>query len=293
MKCELCPRKCGVDRLVKSGFCRQSDKIRIARAALHFWEEPVISSAHGSGTVFFSGCTLKCVFCQNYEISQECKGYYVSEKELADIFLNLQNQGAHNINLVSPTPFVPSVISALDMVKGKLKIPVVCNCGGYERVETVKALENYVDVWLPDLKYFSDEAAKKYSGAENYFKTAIAAIDQMVKQTGKPVFGEDGTLKSGVLVRHLALPNMRHDSEKVIEALRERFSPDEILLSVMSQYTPMNRAAEFKELNRKVSTFEYNFVLDCAQKAGFDGFSQERGSASQCYIPPFEGEKIP
>ncbi len=293
LSCELCPRRCRVDRTAKTGFCRQSDRPRIARAALHMWEEPCISGTRGSGTVFFSGCTLRCVFCQNFEISQENLGYYVTESELADIFLDLQEQGAHNINLVSPTPFLPSVANALDMVKGRLKIPVVCNCGGYERVETVKAFKDYIDVWLPDLKYFSDDAAKKYSGAQDYFETAIAAIRQMANQAGKPVFGADGTLKSGVLVRHLVLPNMRRDSERVISELRGRFEPNEILLSVMSQYTPMNRAAEFKELNRRVSTFEYNFVLGLAQEAGFDGFSQERAAAVEGFVPRFEGEKIP
>ena len=290
MSCALCPRKCGVNRSKKTGYCGQSDKIKIARAALHYWEEPCISGSRGSGTVFFSGCTLNCVFCQNFEISQQKKGYYVTPYELAEIFLDLQNQGAHNLNLVSPTPFVPSIMRALDEIKRELKIPVVYNCGGYESVETVEMLRGYVNVWLPDLKYYSDEAALKYSGAKNYFETAMEAISKMYSQTGRPVYGKDGTLKRGVLVRHLVLPNMRHDSEKVIAALRERFEPDEILLSVMSQYTPMNRAGEFKELNRRVSTFEYNYVLGLAREAGFDGFSQERNSAEECYVPPFEGE---
>ena len=290
LNCRLCPRKCGVDRTKRTGFCGQNDKVRIARAGLHFWEEPVISGERGSGTVFFSGCTLRCCFCQNYEISQQNKGRYISEDELADIFLDLQSQGAHNINLVSPTPFIPSVIKALDAVRGSLKIPVVCNCGGYENVETVRSLDGYVDVWLPDLKYFSPELSKKYSQAENYFETAIEAIKQMQKQTGKPQLGDDGTLRRGVIVRHLVLPTHRRDSEKVIEALGQAFRPDEILLSVMSQYTPMFRAAEFSEINRRVSTFEYNFVLDCAEKFGFDGFSQERDSAGGSYVPEFEGE---
>lgn len=254
------------------------------------WEEPCISGERGSGTVFFSGCTLKCCFCQNYEISHQNKGYYITEEELAQIFLKLQDEGAHNINLVSPTPFIPSVKKALESVKDRLLIPVVCNCGGYERVETVKELDVYVDVWLPDLKYYSSEASLKYSGAKDYFEVAIKAIKQMQKQVGKPVYAEDGTLKKGVLVRHLVLPTLRKDSQKIIEALKENFEPDDILLSVMSQYTPMYRAAEFSEINRRVSTFEYNFVLDCAQKAGFDGFSQERGSADKCYVPPFEGD---
>lgn len=256
------------------------------------WEEPCISGERGSGTVFFSGCTLNCCFCQNFEISQQNKGYFITEDQLADIFLRLQGEGAHNINLVSPTPFVPSIIKALDKAKGRLNIPVVYNCGGYERVETVEALKDHIDIWLPDLKYFSAEASKKYSNAEDYFATALAAIKKMQSIAGKPVFGEDGLLKRGVLVRHLVLPTLRKDSMKIIEALSENFAPDDIILSVMSQYTPMYRAAEHREINRRVSTFEYNSVLDFARAAGFDGYSQERGAATNAYVPPFEGEKL-
>ena len=290
LKCELCPRMCGVDRSVKRGFCGQSDKVRIARAGLHMWEEPCISGERGSGTVFFSGCTLRCVFCQNYEISQLGKGYNVSESELADIFLRLQDDGAENINLVSPTPFLPSVIRALDSVKPRLGIPVVLNCGGYERAETVDMLDGYVDVWLPDLKYFSAECSKKYSAAEDYFEVAIRAIRMMVEQVGKPQFDERGMMTKGVLVRHLLLPTLRRDSQKVIEALGENFTQDEILLSVMRQYTPVYRAGEYPEINRRVSTFEYEFVLREVEKYGFDGFSQDGGAVGEGYIPPFEGD---
>lgn len=213
--------------------------------------------------------------------------------ELAEIFIDLQNQGAHNINLVSPTPFVPSIIEALTLAKPRLYIPVVCNCGGYEQIETVKMLDGYVDIWLPDLKYFSPEASRKYSHAADYFDVAIKAIRQMFRQVGKPIFDNNGLLTSGVIVRHLLLPTLRHDSAKVIQALGENFAPDDILLSVMSQYTPMYRASEYPEINRRVSTFEYNFVLKESEKYSFDGFSQERDAATQAYIPPFEGEKIP
>ena len=291
LNCTLCPRMCGVDRTKQRGFCGQSDRIRIARIGLHKWEEPCISGERGSGTVFFSGCTLRCCFCQNFEISQLNKGRYITEDELGDAFLRLRDEGSHNINLVSPTPFLPSVVKALDRTKQKLGIPIVCNCGGYEREETVRALDGYIDVWLPDLKYFSREASKKYSGAEDYFEVAIRAIRQMQRQTGRPIFDSEGILQRGVLVRHLVLPTLRKDSQKVIEALAESFSPSDILLSVMSQYTPMHRAAEFKEINRRVSTFEYNYVLGFAQEAGFDGFSQERGSAEEAYVPEFEGEE--
>lgn len=292
LKCELCPRMCGVDRSVKRGFCGQSDKVRIARAGLHMWEEPCISGERGSGTVFFSGCTLRCVFCQNYEISQLGKGYNVSESELADIFLKLRDDGAENINLVSPTPFLPSVIRALDIVKPQLGIPVVLNCGGYERAETVDMLDEYVDVWLPDLKYFSKECSKKYSGAEDYFEVAIGAIRRMVEQVGKPQFDGRGMMTKGVLVRHLLLPTLRRDSQKVIEALGENFKQDEILLSVMRQYTPVYRAGEYPEINRRVSTFEYEFVLGEVEKYEFDGFSQDVGAVGEGFIPPFEG-KLP
>lgn len=292
LKCKLCPRMCGVDRTSKRGFCGQSYKVRIARAGLHMWEEPCISGERGSGTVFFCGCTLRCVFCQNYEVSQLGKGYYVTVEELADIFLRLRDDGAENINLVSPTPFLPSVMRALDIAKPRLGIPVVLNCGGYERVETVDMLNGYADVWLPDLKYFSAEYSKKYSGAEDYFEVAIEAIRSMAAQVGKPQFDERGMMTKGVLVRHLLLPTLRHDSQKVIEALGENFARDEILLSVMRQYTPVYRAKEFPEINRKVSTFEYEFVLKEAEKYGFDGFSQDGEAVGEGFIPPFEGEAL-
>ena len=294
-KCELCPRKCRVNRYESVGFCGQGDKIRIARATLHLWEEPCISIGNGSGAVFFSGCTLRCCFCQNHEISHEGKGYNVTISELAEIFLTLQDEGAENINLVSPTPFVPSIIEALNMVRGKLNIPVVYNCGGFENVETIRALEGYVDIYLPDVKYFSDEYAKEYSGCpDGYFGTAISAVREMQRQVGKPVFDERGKLLKGVIVRHMVLPTLRHDSMAVLKALRENFEPDEILLSLMSQYVPMYRAVseeKFIKINRRVSTFEYNSVLDCARDLGFDGYSQERSSSDECFVPEFFGSK--
>lgn len=255
------------------------------------WEEPCISGSQGSGTVFFSGCTLKCIFCQNYEISQLDKGYAITVNELADIFLQLQEKGAHNINLVSPTPYVPHIIKALDMVKGKLTIPVVYNCGGYERIETLKMLEGHVQIYLPDLKYFDDTYAKEYSGASNYFETAMQAIKEMVRQVGKPRFDDNGIMQGGVIVRHLALPSLRQDSAKVIDALGEEFARDEIMLSLMSQYIPMHKAIGHPKLGRRISTFEYNKVLETANKFGYEGFSQERSSSSEVYIPPFTDKK--
>lgn len=290
-ECALCPRMCRVNRHISKGFCRQGDEIKIARADLHMWEEPCISGIGGSGTVFFSGCTLKCIFCQNYEISQLDKGYTITISELADIFLRLQDKGAHNINLVSPTPYLPQIIEALDMVKGKLTIPVVYNCGGYERVETLKMLEGYVQIYLPDLKYFDDTYAKEYSGASDYFDTAMCAIKEMVRQVGKPKFDENGIMQSGVIVRHLALPSLRKDSAKVVEALGKEFESDEIMLSLMSQYVPMHKAVDHPKLGRRVSTFEYNSILNTASEFGFEGFSQERSSSSEVYLPPFTDKK--
>ena len=289
-ECTLCPRKCRVDRTKSLGFCRQSEELRIARADLHFWEEPCISGTNGSGTVFFSGCTLKCCFCQNYEISQQNKGYNISVNELADIFMELQNKGAHNINLVSPTPHVPKIIEALDLVKPKLIIPVVYNCGGYESVDTIKMLEGYVDVYLPDMKYFNDDFAVKYSGCNDYFNTALDALKEMVKQVGKPQFDENGIIQKGVIVRHLVLPTLRKDSIMIMNELAKHFDRDEILISVMSQYVPMHRSFDFKELSRRVSTFEYNSLLDEINRLGFEGFSQQREAADKAYIPKFDGE---
>lgn len=285
-KCELCPRKCGVDRTVRCGFCGQNDKIHIANYQLHFWEEPLISGTNGSGTVFFSGCVLKCVFCQNYEISTENKGYEISTKRLSEIFLELKNKGAHNINLVNPTHFVPQIIEALDLCKEKLDIPVVYNSGGYERVETIEQLREYVDVFLPDLKYFDNEISSEYSKAPDYFINSFLAIKKMVEITGKPQI-KNGLIKKGTIVRHLVLPNHRKDSIALINKLGESFGSDEIMLSLMSQYTPMYKALDIKKLNRKTSTFEYNSVLDVAEKYGWEGFSQQRDSADTMYVPPF------
>lgn len=290
-RCTLCPRECNVNRQENTGFCGQSDKIKIARAALHYWEEPCISGKEGSGTIFFSGCTLKCCFCQNYEISHLGKGFEVSTGELADIFLGLQHEGANNINLVSPTPFVPGIIEALDMVKGRLNIPVVYNCGGYEKIDTIDMLDGYIDIYLPDLKYHSDEFSKKYSSCGDYFERAIESIIRMQQQVGKPAYDDKGLMKKGVIVRHLTLPTLRHDSERVIRELRSRFNPDDIVLSLMSQYVPVYKSKEHKEINRRISGFEYGYVLDIASQLGFTGYSQERSASSEAYIPEFFDKK--
>lgn len=285
--CRLCPRECGVNRYNTKGYCNESSDIRIARADLHFWEEPCISGKNGSGTVFFSGCPLKCCFCQNYEISDHNKGFVLTTKQLANTFLLLQEKGANNINLVNPTHFAVQIKQAFEFCKGKLKIPVVYNCGGYEKPDVINKIAEFVDVFLPDLKYYDSNLSKKYSKAEDYFVVASSAIKEMVKLKGKPVFDDNGILKNGVLVRHLVLPTHRHDSIKLIKWLDDTFEKDEILVSVMSQYTPVHKAMEFHEINRKTSTFEYDSVCDTLREAGFNGYYQQKTSASDDYIPEF------
>ena len=285
MGCNLCPRQCNADRINSVGFCGMGDKIKAAKAMLHHWEEPCISGKNGSGAVFFSGCVLRCSFCQNYSISAEGEGKEISTQRLAEIFMDLKEQGAHNINLVNPTHFVPQIIAALDMVRDRLDIPVVYNTGGYERVETLRMLEGYVDIYLPDVKYYSEEAAR-LSAAPNYFETSMEAVEEMLRQTGKPVF-EGELLKKGTIVRHLVLPNFYKDSVKIVEHLGERFGED-ILFSLMSQYTPFYKAKDDKKMNRRITTFEYNKVLDAVIAAGLVGFMQERSSAKEEYTPDFD-----
>ena len=286
MGCTLCPRMCGVDRNEIVGFCGMGGQIKLARAALHFWEEPCISGDKGSGTVFFSGCVMRCVFCQNYHISANGEGKEVTVERLSEIFLELQGQGAHNINLVNPTHFVPQIIEALDRVKTELTIPIVYNSGGYERVETLQILDGYVDIYLPDIKYYSEDAAKEYSLAPNYFETAMAAVEEMLRQTGKPVF-EGELLKKGTIVRHLVLPSLYKDSIEVISRVGEKFGQD-ILFSLMSQYTPFHKAKEIPTLARRLTTFEYRKALDAVYSAGLEGYMQEKSSAKEEYTPEFD-----
>lgn len=292
MICRLCPRECGVDRSASRGFCGMGEAPRLARAALHQWEEPCISGAPddsgqtGSGTVFFSGCVMRCVFCQNHDVSAGGFGKDVNVERLADIFLELQQRGAYNINLVSPTPFVPQIIRALDIAKPRLTIPVVYNTGGYERVETLRALEGYVDIYLPDVKYYSDELAVELSQAPHYYETAMNAVAEMVRQTGSPAFSGD-MLKKGVIVRHLVLPYHYRDSVEVIKRVGERFG-NHVLFSLMSQYTPFWKAKDIPRLNRRITTFEYRKALDAVYEAGLEGFMQERSSAREEYTPDFD-----
>lgn len=282
--CNLCPRKCGVDRTISLGYCGCTDKIKVARAALHYWEEPCISGTNGSGTVFFSGCNLKCEYCQNKYISKGCFGKEISVERLAEVFVELQEKGANNINLVTPTHYVAQIIKALDIAK--LNIPVVYNTGGYESAETIKRLDGYVDIYLTDIKYYSDELAIKYSKAPDYYKTSVMALEEMINQKPKAVF-DNNILKSGVIVRHLVLPSNKNDSINILRNLKEKFGTDKFLLSLMSQYTPYEKYV-FHELNRKITSMEYNAVVNEALKLGFDGFMQEKSSAKEEYTPSFD-----
>ena len=292
--CSLCPRNCRVNRHVTTGYCGCSNTIKAARAALHHWEEPCISGTRGSGTVFFSGCTLKCCFCQNHTISQEGLGKEISDETLAQIFLRLQDSGAHNINLVTATQYLPSVLYALDSVKEKLFIPVVYNCGGYESPDTVKLLRDYVDIWLPDLKYNSSELSLRYSNAANYFETARKAILQMVTQTGRPQFDSSGTImKKGVILRHMVLPGAKEDSLRLLHWMKEELPEGMFYISLMSQYTPFYHSKDYPEINRRITSYEYNKVLEEAIRLGLDqGFMQEKSSAKEEYTPPFDLEGV-
>ena len=292
MKCNLCPRNCGVDRKEKNGICNVDEDVMVARAALHFWEEPCISGENGSGTVFFSGCSLGCVFCQNKEISRGNKGKKIDVGRLAEIFLELQEKAALNINLVTPTHFIPQIIKALEIARnGGLHIPVVYNTSGYEKKESLMLLDKKINVYLPDFKYMSGEIAKKYSKAEDYPEVAKDAIDEMVNQCPKIEFDDNGIIKSGVIVRHMILPGRAEDSKKIIEYLYKTYK-DSIYLSIMNQYTPINMD-KYPEINRSITKAEYDSVIDYAIKIGVENaFIQEGGTVSESFIPEFNLEGI-
>lgn len=291
--CRLCPRNCRVNRKERTGFCGEKDGIRCARAALHHWEEPCISGTRGSGAVFFSGCSLKCCYCQNYQISQEGLGKEISPEKLARIFLDLQEQGAHNINLVTGTHFLPGILTALDLARPKLSIPVVYNCGGYEKPEVIRLLDGYVDIYLPDLKYFDPELSARYSGARDYFAQASQAVSAMISQTGSPVFDEDGIMQKGVIIRHMVLPGSRKDSISILRWIREHLPEEGFLLSLLSQYTPFYKSREYPQINRRLTTYEYDKVLEEAISLGLTkGFMQEKSSAKEEYTPPFDLEGL-
>lgn len=289
MICTLCPRWCGAERTAEAGggFCRMPGGLRVARAMLHHWEEPPISGQNGAGTVFFSGCTLGCVYCQNGDISAGGFGKDISTARLREIFEELIAQGAHNIELVTPTHFLPWILPALTP---RLPVPVVYNCGGYERVETLRALEGLVDVYLPDLKYADGALAAELSGAADYFPVACEAIREMFRQVG-PYVLEDGLLTRGVVIRHLVLPGYLDNTRRVLDWIAETFAPGDVLVSLMSQYTPT--ANMTGRLARRVTAAEYRAAADYMRNCGItDGFVQERTSAEEAYTPAFDGEGV-
>ena len=294
-RCNLCPRNCNVDRTIgKIGYCGQTEKIYVARAALHMWEEPCISGKEGSGTVFFCGCNLRCIFCQNHIIAlgedrSGCKvGKEVSIVRLKEIFLELQNLGANNINLVTGSHYIPQIAEALGAARQEgLHIPVVYNTGGYEKKESLRLLEGLVDIYLPDMKYVSKELSKEYSSAEDYFEVAKAALEEMVRQVGNLEFDSRGYLKKGVLVRHLVLPGSTKDSKAVLDYLWNTYG-NKIYISIMNQYTPMEQIKNHPLLSRKVTKREYEKVIDYALSLGWEnGFIQEGETAKESFIPDF------
>lgn len=313
--CQLCPRRCGVDRdQGVRGFCHETSKIRAARAALHFWEEPCISGTAGSGAVFFSGCTLRCVFCQNHDIAESQVGKAISRERLAEIFLELQDEGANNINLVTAGHQLPSVIWAMQKAKDQgLTIPIVYNTSSYESLASIQALEGLVDIYLPDFKYVSTDLSERYSHAKDYFKTASAAVGEMVRQTGSPRFFRKGQadklygadwyndhcdeegeilIRRGTIVRHLLLPGCSQDSIKVIDYLYKTYG-DQIYISIMNQYTPLRTVQSMPELNRKVTEEEYDKVIDHAISLGIENaFIQEGDVAKESFIPDFSYEGL-
>ena len=315
MKCDLCPRKCLVDRKKGEkgicgqctckryankrngrGICGQTENLKVARAALHFWEEPCISGDAGSGAVFFSGCPLHCVFCQNENIANGTVGKEISLERLVDIFLELQVKRANNINLVTPGHFVPQIVKALDQARKEgLTLPVVYNTSSYETVDTIKMLEGYVDIYLPDFKYMSPVLSKKYSHAPDYAEVAKAAIAEMVRQTGKAVFvngDEDNLILSGTIVRHLTLPGCMADSMQILKYLHDTYG-DMIYISIMNQFTPLSNLEKYPELNRRITDEEYETLVDYAIEIGIEnGFIQEGNTAEESFIPAFDCEGV-
>lgn len=292
-ECSLCPRMCRTDRDVTTGYCGVKNTLRVARAALHFWEEPCISGEEGSGAVFFTGCNLRCVFCQNYHIARAEQGKEITTERLAEIFLELQEQKASNINLVTGTHYVPQIIEALQSAKKQgLQIPVVYNCGGYERTETLQLLEGLVDIYLPDFKYMDSQRAGKYSHAKDYPEVAKAALSEMVRQQPEAVFDERGMMKRGIIVRHLMLPGGIKDSKEVVRYLYETYG-DRIYMSLMNQYTPLAHVEAYPEINRKLKKFEYDRLVDYAIALGVENaFIQEGETAEESFIPAFTGEGV-
>ena len=296
MGCIECPRNCNKERREgdKSsyGYCQVSVLPKVARAALHFWEEPCISGEEGSGTVFFSGCNLRCVYCQNVEIAAGVRGKTISVKRLSEIFLELQEKGANNINLVTPSHYYPQIKEALLTVKEKLHIPVIANTSSYDSVEILRSMEGLIDIYLADYKYVSRELAAKYSHAADYPEVAAEALKEMFRQTGEPEFDERGIMKKGMIIRHLLLPDCIEDSKAVLKFLYETFG-DSVFISIMNQYTPLSHVEKYTELNRGITEVEYEEFVDYAIELGIEnGFVQEGGTAEESFIPAFDGEGV-
>lgn len=286
MKCYSCPRMCGTDRKKEKGYCRMPDEFILARAGLHFWEEPPISGKNGSGTVFFSGCNLGCIYCQNYEISHGEIGKAVSEDRLCEIFDELTDKGAHNINLVNPTHYAEKIADVLTHYNKKL--PFVYNTSGYEKVETLKKLQGKVDIYLPDLKYINPDKSQKYSGAADYFEFASKALMEMKRQCGENVYDDGGMLKKGMIVRHLILPKNTNQSIEILKWIYDNLGGD-TAISLMAQYTPYGRIDDYPELQRRITEREYNKVLSFAEDMGFENiYTQEFSSSSEEFIPDFD-----
>ena len=297
ISCEICPRTCKVNRENgQAGVCNVTSQLKVARAALHFWEETCISGTKGSGTVFFSGCSMHCVFCQNEEISRGLVGKEISKERLVEIFLELQEKGANNINLVTPGQYVPHIIWAVEQARNQgLVLPIVYNTSSYEKVDTIKRLEGIVDIYLPDFKYYSSQLAAKYSNAPDYPEIAKAAIAEMVRQQPNPIFYEkDGQelMKNGVIVRQLLLPGQLQDAKDIIKYLHETYG-NQIYISLMNQYTPLSHVEKYPELNKKVSKRTYEKYVDYAIDIGIEnGFIQEGDVAEESFIPKFDGEGV-
>lgn len=290
--CRLCPRNCGINRYESIGACGASDRVKVSHYSLHKWEEPVISGTRGSGTVFFSYCNLKCIFCQNRKISYGGYGKEISNRRLGEIILELQERGAHNINLVTPTHYVPQIIKVLQKIKGNhLNVPVVYNTSSYEKCDTIKLLDGLVDIYLADLKYYDNELGRNYSNCINYFEVASAAIDEMYKQVGSPVVKNDLMIK-GLIVRILILPGHKDDAKKIIKYLYDKYK-DNIFISIMNQYTPVTKSLVYPNLNWTVTDSEYNDVIDYACSLGVTkAFIQEGNTASESFIPDFDCSNV-
>ena len=289
VKCEICPHNCKVNRLEgKLGRCKANDKVKIALATLHFYEEPCVSGKNGSGAVFFSHCNMKCTFCQNYQISWEGKGKEISIEELANTFLALKQKGADNINLVTPTIYTYQIIEAIKIAKEQgLDIPIIYNSNGYESVPTLRKLAGYIDVYLPDLKYFDNDLALKYSGVTNYFEYATNAIQEMYQQVGAPVLNEDGLIQKGLIIRHLVLPNHIENSKKVLNWIHQHIN-SHVYVSIMAQYFPCYRANKIKELNRKLTKREYQEIEDFVYQLDIqNGYMQDLEENEEQYVPNF------